>query len=184
MEQHAITTAKSDSRNGLDFRGQAVPESDDLTVLLPRQRDVPSNLQPSGDQDRSLNEVASNYINPLETEALFAEWGWEGNVTRSYEGNGESSGITSVYVSAHRFGDSQNAANALDYSFNDQAVSTGAREIPVAQLATTSRALATTADVTIYVQQGDLLIRLTVTSYNSDVIETAEAIVESIVDRA
>jgi hypothetical protein len=140
------------------------PNPNGLLALLPRQGDVPADLLSAGDQQRSLNEVASNYINPLETEALFAEWGWEGNVTRSYEGNGESSGITSVYVSAHRFGDSQNAANALDYSFNDQAVSTGAREIPVAQLATTSRALATTADVTIYVQQGDLLIRLTVTS--------------------
>ncbi len=173
----------SPSRTSRTESRQTVPESDDLTVLLPRQRDVPSNLQPSGDQDRSLNEVASNYIDPLETEALFAEWGWEGNVTRSYEGNGGSSGITSVYVSIHRFGSSRNAAKALDYSFDDQAASTGAQEIPVAELATTSRAPATSSDVTIYAQQGDVLIRLTVSSPNGDAIETAEAIMKAIISR-
>lgn len=156
----------------------------DLLDLLPLQQEIPSDLGHAGDQRRSLAEVVINYTDPAETERLFTLWGWEENVTRGYEGNGRSSGVTSVYVSIHRFGSASDAAWALDYSLLDQAASTGAWDVSVAPLGATTRALATGSDVTIYVQQGDLMIRLTVAATEADQLSTAQSIMQSILERA
>lgn len=160
-----------------------VPIEPDLTSLLPQQGDVPSDLGYSGDQQRSLADVSVNYTNPSETQMLFTQWGWNGNVTRSYDGTGWSSGVTSVYTSIHRFGSGRDAANALDYSLQDQIASTGAWEITVSPLAHTTRALATSSDVTIYAQQGNVLIRLTVYSLNGDPMPDTQAIMQAMLVR-
>lgn len=173
----------SQGRKTTTLPQQTIAEPD-LATLLPLQHEVPSDLQHTGDRERSLIDVAANYIDPAETERLFASWGWEGNVTRSYESTSGSSGVTSVYVSIHRFSSARNAENGLDYSIEDQAASTEAREVAVTPLATTTRALATSSDVTIYGQQGNVVIRLTVTDPNGDPMPTAEAIMESILARA
>jgi hypothetical protein len=128
--------------------------------------------------------VAVNYTHPEETERLFRSWGWRENITRSYEGTGWSSGVTWVYVSIHKFDSESSAVNALEYSLNDQVVSTGAWEVSVAPLADTTRALATSSDITICVQQGDLLIRLTVAAPDGDPMPIALSIMQAIVDRA
>lgn len=155
-----------------------------LVTLLPLQHEVPSDLQHSGDQQRSLPDVAVNYTSPMETERLFREQGWRGNVTRSYDGTGWNSGVTAVYVSIHQFGSSRDAAWALDYSLKDQAASTGAWVVAVSPLASTTRGLATSSDVTVYAQQGTVMIRLTVTAPGGDGLETAEVIMQSILSRA
>jgi hypothetical protein len=155
----------------------------DILSLLPLQQDVPPDLQYAGDQRRNLADVAINYTDPAETERLFTSWGWNGNVTRSYEGIGLSSSVTSVYVSIHRFDSDSNAANALDYSLLDQAASTGAWEVSVAPLTETTRALATGSDVTIYVQQGEVMIRLSVAAQGGDPMPAAQAIMQSILDK-
>lgn len=164
-------------------RVQREPSRQDLTTFLPLQYEVPSDLAHSGDRSRSLSDVAVNYTDPGETERLFKAWGWDGNVTRSYDGTGASSGITSVYVSIHRFDSASNAANALNYSLDDQVASTGAWEVKVVPIAGTTRALATTSDVTIYAQQGDIMIRLTVASPSGDPMPMAESILEVILNR-
>ncbi len=164
--------------------GQPNSSGPSLLTVLPLQHEVPSDLQPTGDQRRNLADVVINYTNPAETERLFTSWGWEGNVTRGYAGSGLSSGVTSVYASIHRFGNASNAVDALDYSVVDQAASTGAWEVPVAPLSETTRALATNSDITIYVQHGDILIRLSVAAPGGDAMSTAQAVMQSILDRA
>jgi predicted metalloprotease len=159
------------------------PSQSDLVTLLPLQSEVPPDLGHTGDRDRSLPDVAANYTNPAETESLFRSWGWEGNVTRSYEGSGWSSGIISVYVSIHRFDSASSAVNALEYSLNDQIASTGAWEVSVAPIGETTRALATSSDITIYAQEGDVVIRLTVAAPNGDPVPAAESIMRSILGR-
>lgn len=169
--------------NTTTTRSPLVPSEPDLVTLLPLRHEVPSDLGHTGDQDRSLTDVAVNYTNPAETARLFTSWGWEGNVTRSYEGPGWSSGITSVYVSIHRFGSAEDSVKAMNYSAEDQMASTGAWVIFVSPLASTSRALATSSDVTIYAQQGDVMIRLTVAASSGDPMPTAESIMQSILAR-
>ena len=154
-----------------------------LVTLLPLQHEVPSDLQHSGDQQRSLPDVTVNYTSPMETERLFRELGWRGNVTRSYDGTGWNSGVTAVYVSIHQFGSSRDAARALDYSLEDQTASTGAWVVAVSPLASITRALATSSEVTVYAQQGTVMIRLSVTAPGGDGLETAEAIMQSILSR-
>ena len=158
-------------------------EGPELMTLLPVQSEVPSDLEHVGDRNRSLSQVVVNYTDPDETERLFKSWGWDGNVTRSYEGTGWSSGVTDVYVSIHRFDSDVNAVKALEYSLYDQLVSTGAWEIAVEPIGETTRALATASDITIYVQQGDVIIRLTVAAPGGDPISTAQAIMRSILGR-
>src|SRR5699024_3744285 len=92
----------------------------DLVSLLPRASEVPSDLSMTSDRERGLADVVVNYTNPSETDRLFRQWGWQGNVTRSYEGSGWQSGVSSVYVSIHGFDSAADAVNAMHYSFDDQ----------------------------------------------------------------
>jgi hypothetical protein len=156
----------------------------DISSLLPLQHEVPSDLTHTGDQNRTLADVAVNYTSPSETERLFTSWGWKENVTRNYERTGWSSGVTWVYVSIHRFDSASGALNALEYSLNDQMASTGAWEVSVSPLADTTRALATSSDLTVYVQQGNLLIRLTIAAPGGDPMPMAVSIIQAILGRA
>lgn len=156
----------------------------ELITSLPLQSEVPSGLTHTGDRNRTLSEVVVNYTNPTETESLFRSWGWEENVTRSYDGFDSGSGVTSVYVSIHKLDSSRSAVNALNYSLEDQMTSTGAWEVQVQPVGDTARALSTSADITIYVQQGDKVIRLTVAAPSGDPLLTAESIMRSILARA
>ncbi len=53
----------------------------------------------------------------------------------------------------------------------------------MAPLADTTRALATSSDITIYVQQGDVLIRLTVAAPGGDPMPVAVSIMQAILGR-
>ncbi len=103
------STARSDEASG-----RSSAPVDDLADLLPHERDVPAGLAMVSDRQRSLSQVAGNYIDPAETEHRFKRWEWDGNVTRTFEGDGGATGITYVYVSIHRFGSSSGASRALD----------------------------------------------------------------------
>ena len=177
-----------------DDAGRAQPPHDEaaaLVALLPTDAEVPDGLVATGDVQRSLAEVTANYSDPDLTARRFTDWGWEGNVARSFapaEGTAVSSGATSsVYVSLHRFGSASGAADALDFSFEDQLATTGAGEVRVAAVGDRSRALEVgTADgyeVTVYAQQDDLLVRVTTGAAAGDPTDDALAVVESILGR-
>lgn len=164
---------------GLSIQGSAAASAAGLADLLPIEADVPSDLMMTDDLQRTLDEVAVNYGDPADIERRFTRWGWDGNVARRFTGSGESSGLTSVYVSLHRFGSADATAQALDYSFSDQVATTEATEFRVSSsLRERVRALTTNPaardEVTIYAQQGTVLIRVTVNSISDD--STAEAL--------
>lgn len=173
-------TSNGQSSSSGPVQSQAQPE---LSALLPLQSEVPSDLVHVGDRHRDLSTVVINYTNPDEAETLFRSWGWEENVTRSYEGTGGISGVTDVYVSIHRFDSDASAVKALDYSLTDQVASTGAWEIPVRSIGETTHALETSSDVTIYVQQDDVVIRLTVATTDGDPMSAARSIMRLILTR-
>ena len=79
------------------------------------------------------------------------------------------------------------AADALDFSFEDQIATTGAGEVRVAAVGDRSRALEVgTADgyeVTVYAQQDDLLVRVTTGAAAGDPTDDALAVIESILGR-
>lgn len=151
-----------------------------LLDLLPGLGDVPADLSLMGQNQRTLAEVAANYIDPAATEQMYRDWGWEGNVTVLYAGPGTQSGVTEVYVSIHQLGGRRDAQDALAVSVSDQAASTGAWEIGAGSSADETRALRTNADMTLYAREGDYLIRLTVTSWLDDPAPVAVDILEAI----
>ncbi len=161
---------------------------DDLTELLPQERDVPADLGVTAERLRSLSRVTENYTDPAETEELFTEWGWDGNATRTFQGDGGNSGITYVYVSIHRFGTPSGASRALDYSLEDQMASTDAREVDIAPVGDRVRALSTVSsggdETTVYTQQGDVLIRVTVVSVEGDSAQEVLNIARTCVQKA
>lgn len=161
---------------------------DDLAELLPQERDVPADLEMTADRERRLGQVAENYIDPEETEDLFTEWEWDGNVTRTFEGDGRESGITYIYVSIHRFGSSSGASRALDYSVDNQLASTDASEVSIAPVGDRARAMTITSgasdEITIYTQQDNVLIRVTVVSMDDDPQEEALSIAEECLRKA
>lgn len=177
------STAGSDRATGGDSSSsRSAAADDDLAELLPQGRDVPADLEMTGDRQRRLGQVAANYIDPVETEELFAQWEWDGNVTRTFEGDGGESGITYIYVSIHRFGSSSGASRALDYSVDDQLASTDASEVSVSSVGERARAMAITSgtsdEITIYTHQGNVLVRVTVSSADEDPLEEALTVAE------
>ena len=157
-----------------------------LAELLPEVSALPGDLVTVWDASRALPEVAANYTDPAETERRFMAWGWEENVIRAFEvaGEAEPGALDAVYVSLHRFGSPEAAAAALDYSVEDQVASTGALEILGGPLGEHSRSLSTRREdgneVTIYAQQGPILVRLTATASEGDPLASASGIVAGI----
>jgi len=169
----------------------AEPELDsgaDLADLLPTEDQVPPGLVRTEDVERTLEEVATNYDDPGGTEQQFAAWGWEGNVVRRFaapDAPGLSPGsTTSVYISIHRFGSDAAAAEALAYSFGDQAAATNAQEVAIDSIGDEARALVVRTpghnEITIYARTTGLLIRVSAGSETGDPTADAQTVVEAI----
>lgn len=145
--------------------------------VLPQASAIPHDLTLVAEYERPLADVVVNYTDPVLTDALFREWGWQGNIVQRYEGTGWSTGVTSVYISIHEFDGRQGASGALAHSVEDQMVSTGAWTVPVAAIGEETIGLATADDATVYARSGNVVIRLTVTTTGGDALPVAEAIV-------
>jgi uncharacterized protein len=168
--------------SGLSLPAQVQPAPTSIIDILPQQRDVPADLSLVSQKERTLAEVVANYTDPGATERMYRDWGWQGNAIALYSGSGAQSGVTEVYVSVHQLGNRHSAGDALDFSIEDQASSTGAWEIAVSSSAQETRGLRTNADVTLYAREDDYLIRLTVTSWTTDPLLVAIDILESMLD--
>lgn len=162
-----------------------------IADLLPGPEDVPSGLMLTDDRQRALAEVVGNYDDPAETTALFRDWGWQGNAIRTYsapeDGSSPPGGIVTVYASVHRFDGAAATAEALDYSLLAQAATTDVTEVVADAVGDYSRALygpsPTGDEVTLLVQSGDALIRVSVVSPIIDPTQTAIDIVRSVLAR-
>ena len=143
---------------------------------LPTEAQVPPGLAITEDRERMLDEVTANFADPAAARQQFVEWGWQRNLIRAFHTPENApvapERIDGIYVSVHEFGTPEFAAEALDYSFDVQAADGTLDEIPIDPLGETSRALYGTLsygnEVTIYVQRGNLLIRLSASSPSGD----------------
>lgn len=162
-----------------------------IALLLPTEEQVPPDLAVTEDRERALDEVTANFADPEAARRQFVAWGWQQNLIRAFHtptgAPVEPEKIDGIYVSVHEFGSSDAAAAALDYSFDVQAAGATLKEIPVDPLGDTSRALYGTLsygnEVTIYVQQGNLLIRLSASSPTGDPRAQAIDLMETMLGR-
>ncbi len=158
-----------------------------IPLTWPTAKQVPAGLELTGDGDRSLTEVVSSFSDPVATRKQFIAWGWQRNHVRTFHApKGQfraQDKIDGVYISVHVFGSRDSAGAALDSLFRVLATDTRFKEIPVDPLGERSRELygkvAYGNEVTLYVQQGNLLIRLTASSPTGDPRDQARDMVKA-----
>jgi len=188
-----ITLLAADT-TGAVSTGDPAPVADaGLFRLLPSVDEIPPGVEVTEEIQRSLPEVAANYVDPAETTRRFEAWGWRGNAARRFGPAANvrlaATATSALYVSLHRFGDAASASAALDYSVEDQLRSrAGAREVTVGATGDRARALAADdpdgVEVTVYAQRGDLLVRVTAERPVGDPIADALSVARGIVAAA
>lgn len=154
----------------------SAPPIPKIPLMWPTTKQVPAGLEITGDGDRSLTEVVASFSDPVATRRQFIAWGWQRNHVRSFHAPAgqfrAQDKINGIYISVHVFGSPESAAAALDSLFGVLASDTRLKEVPIAPLGTRSRALygklAYGNEVTLYVQQDNLLIRLSASSPTGD----------------
>ncbi|MGB3305516.1 MAG: hypothetical protein WBA63_04965 [Thermomicrobiales bacterium] len=148
----------------------------EIDLTWPTTKQAPAGLEFTGDGDRTLTEVVSTFDDPVAARKQFLAWGWQRNHVRTF---GKPTGqfraqdkIDGVYISVHVFGSPAQAADALDALFGVLAADPRFTEVPMDPLGEHARALYGTVgygnEVTMYVQQGNLLIRLSASSPTGD----------------
>ena len=176
-----------------DAVGQAIggggPSEEELMALLPAQDVMPQGLTAGEDVTRNQTEVAAAIGGNREAETNLQEWGWTGNVERSFTAADPAAlapdATTDITVSLHGFRDDAAAAEALVY-FSDVLIGLGYEEVEVGDIGATNRMLlmpqedgGTTA--ALYVQEGPVLYRIGGYSPGgdptSDVLDLAEALI-------
>lgn len=152
--------------------GVRAQEQQPLVNLLPAAGDISADLVQSEDRTRTLEEQAAMFANAGEMTQLLTEWGWQENVFRVYQSTipaGSGAPSATVDVSLTRFASPEGAAAALPAFLEDRAAVLGENEVqrPL-QLGDETRALTGQTeqgdDVTLYVRQGNLLLRVSVTT--------------------
>lgn len=160
----------------------ATPSPDgDAGIVLLTEDQVPEGLVLIDDGERTLEDVAGGFDDPEEAIERFTGWGWERNLIRAFhlpdDAPARPGEIDGIYLSVHEFDGPDSAADALDYALDAQATAADLREIEIPALGDSSRGLfgepSYGNEVTLYVQQGNALIRLSVASPEGDPTEEA-----------
>lgn len=167
----------------------ASPEAG-LDVVLPTVDQVPNDLVIISDGERTLDDVASGFPDPVATIEQFVAWGWEGNVIRAFhvadDTSSDPAAIDGIYISIHEFGSPRFAAAALDYSLDAHAADMTLEETGVEELGDYTRALYGKMpygnEITLYVQQGNYLIRLSASSPEGDPVADATALMQTMLN--
>lgn len=166
-----------------------VPES---AFVLPTEEQVPEGLFMIQDGSRSLEDVTSGFSDPAAATARFTAWGWQRNLIRAFHTPAgaapDPNAIDGIYVSVHEFGSPPAAAEALDYSLVVHAeAATTLDEVDAPPLGDDARALYGPLpygnEITLYVQQGTLLIRLSASSPEGDPRAEAIALVRTMLEQ-
>ena len=167
----------------------ASPEAS-LNVVLPTVEQVPNGLVIISDGDRTLDDVASGFSDPAAAVEQFTGWGWQGNLIRAFhvanDTSSDPTAIDGIYISVHEFGTPQFAAEAFDYSLDAHAADTNLEEIRVEEQGDYSRALYGEMpygnEISLYVQRGNLLIRLSASSPEGDPTVEATGLMQTILN--
>jgi hypothetical protein len=169
----------------------ATPSTEpNLSFMLPTAAQVPHGLVVISDGERTLADVASGFSNPDAAAKQFMDWGWQGNVIRAFHlpstTKADPNDIDGIYISVHEFGGPEFAAEALDYAFETHATDPNLDEVSLSSFGDYSRVLygklSYGNEVTIYVQQGSYLIRLSASSPTGDPRAEATALAQTILE--
>lgn len=148
----------------------------DLMALLPVTVALPNGLAPTGDRERSLDEVSQAFSNPDETARLFAEWGWQANAYREFvPPNGSDPSpfdLDYARVGIHRFAGVVESAAAADYIARDVVSESGGGGGPGPNLGDGSILLSGQNEngswVNLLVYQGPYVISISASSPQGD----------------
>lgn len=165
-----------------------VPE---IALVLPTEEQVPPGLVMIEDGARSLEDVTSGFSDPAAAAERFTAWGWQRNLIRAFhtpEGAAsDPTAIDGIYVSVHEFGTPPSAAEALDYSLAVHAETATLDEVDAPPLGDYARALYGPLpygnEITLYVQQGNVLIRISASSPEGDPRAEAIALVRTMLEQ-
>lgn len=163
-----------------------------IALILPDEEQVPTGLVIIDDGERTLSDVTDGFTDPDETSDMFEEWGWERNVIRAFhtpaDATADPEEVDGIYISVHEFGSPDAAAEALDYSVEVHLGDIALAEQDHEELGETSTVLFGEQpygnEISIYVQQGNALIRLSASSPEGDPTEEAIALMEWMIEQA
>lgn len=148
--------------------GGSAPTEDELTALLPSQNIMPQGLDDVAETSRTEDEVAAAIGGNREAETNLQEWGWSGNVERSFTALDPASlapdATTQIIVSIHGFSGDAAAAEALTF-YSDVVAASGFEEVEAGDVGDSNRLLVQPTEeggtnVAFYVQQGPVLYRI------------------------
>lgn len=162
-----------------------------LTELLPDEDMMPEGLTDSADNERTLDQVVSALGDSPETQQNLEEWGWSGNVERTFSAPDpaalDANATTVVLVSIHGFAGEEAGAEALDF-YADALEAAGNEEGEAPNVGDSSRLLSTTGEagettVSLYVQQGGVVYRIVGISPGGDPTAVVTDVAEQLIER-
>lgn len=150
-------------------------------AMLPAEAAMPQGLAQTEELQRTAEELAQNSPDPSDLARRLEGWGWRENVVRRFGpppgSSAPADGTTFVEVSVHLFGSAEAASEALDYFADERATVGDMRDVALEPLGDRSRAITGDSlvsavpggnEVTLYVQDGAALIRVTAVSPEGD----------------
>jgi hypothetical protein len=144
------------------------PADASLASVLPRPTEMPDGLVLTEEGGRAAEEIVATFPSPAEAAALFTEWGWQENAYQTYVGDNSTNSTTpaTVEISLHRFATDTGAAQALPFFANSRAMILGQAAMPAEQLKPNEAAIVGTVadgnEASLYIQHGDVVVRITV----------------------
>lgn len=159
------TTAEQNTNAGTAGGG---PSQQVLEALLPSQEIMPQGLEQGEDASRTQEQVAAELGGNREAEMNLENWGWSGNVVRSFTAPDPAAlsadATTDITVSLHGFANDASAAEALTF-YSDILAGLGYDEVEVGDIGGTNRMLVQPQEdggttVALYVQDGPVLYRI------------------------
>lgn len=188
-----VATSSQTGDNSATSGSANPPTNTDIQSLLPTASEVPPHVVFALDQDRDLATMTAYYDDPAATAQLYQGWGWQRNVTRSYNmgntGMPPAGEIEGIYTSIHLFADSTSANAAAEFIFADMVGGyITVEEIFLEPIGDWSRSLYGTVSygyqTTIVVQRGPIVFLVYASSRDGNPTAGTWSIADSIVRRA
>lgn len=158
-----------------------------IADMLPNQGDLTAGFVESSNQQRSLTEVTQGYPDRGDAVQQFTNWGWKGNVVRSFNASDAAAppgGVSSITVSIHRFGSAAGATAALAYWANAFAASGQTTNVTPPSLGDSAQELMQTTDqgreTALLVQRKDVVVGVFAFSPSSDPTSIATEVMETV----
>ena len=161
-----------------------VTEAVAIAAMLPAAAEMPLDLVQTEEGARTSAAITATFPDPTDAAQRFAEWDWQENAFRHFAALDGSV----VETSLHLFGSEEAAADALSYFADGRAAVLRLQGVPFQGIGDSSTAVGGTVDggneYTLYVQQGNVLLRVTAVSPIGDPSADAVAVAELILAKA